>query len=333
MKRVKSGIKLLLITIHLAVILGAYSMLFNQFISPNTFPLFQLASLAFPVLFLVSIFMVFLWIFLYWKYAILTAFFTAFLLVPLNSWYKFTGADSIETPDLKVLSYNVRYFYDDRKGITDLFAKELPDVIMIQEMGKNPEQTIPNAQNYYFENMNSVGIASKHPIIESGKIQAFPPRLAGHYADIKLETDTIRIINVYLSSVHIDKKLVKKAASIEGFEHSSGTIISKLFTGFSKHAKEVQKIREYVTRSPHPVILGGDFNAVPYSYEYFNLRRGLNDSYSQAQRGIGTTFHEYKFPLRIDYLFHSTDIQTTNFEVLRVNHSDHFPIIAEFKLP
>lgn len=333
MKRVKTGFRFLFIITHLALILGAYSMLFNQFVSPQSIPIFQLAALAFPLLFILSIAMCIVWIFVDWRYALLTTFFTSFLLFPFNSWYKFTPPKIAEKGDLKVLSYNVRYFYDNRKGIQDLFAKELPDVILIQEMGANPEATLPTTQKYYFENKNSVGIASKYPILESGSIKAFPPHQNANYADIKLENDTIRIINVYLSSVHIDKKLVKQAASLEGFEESSGTIITKLFTGFNKHKKEVDKIREYIQRSPHPVILGGDFNAVPYSYEYFNLRRGLNDAFTGAGSGMATTFHEYRFPLRIDYLFHSPQIKATHFQIKKVNYSDHFPIIAEFQLP
>ncbi|WP_260390396.1 endonuclease/exonuclease/phosphatase family protein [Riemerella anatipestifer] len=79
------------------------------------------------------------------------------------------------------------------------------------------------------------------------------------------------------------------------------------------------------------MILGGDFNAVPNSYEYYYLSQNMTDSFLEVGKGLGTTFHDYKFPIRIDYLFSTKEIKPVSLKTDRSRQlSDHYPIIGEF---
>ncbi|MGS0748127.1 hypothetical protein [Halpernia sp. GG3] len=52
-----------------------------------------------------------------------------------------------------------------------------------------------------------------------------------------------------------------------------------------------------------------------------------------AGSGSATSFHDYKFPIRIDYIFTSKEIEPISYKVDRsARLSDHFPVIATFKL-
>lgn len=52
-----------------------------------------------------------------------------------------------------------------------------------------------------------------------------------------------------------------------------------------------------------------------------------------AGSGSATSFHDYKFPIRIDYLFSSPAIKPTGYTVDReLKISDHFPVISSFKV-
>lgn len=102
---------------------------------------------------------------------------------------------------------------------------------------------------------------------------------------------------------------------------------------FQAHEDQIRKIRKVIDFSPYPVILAGDFNSVPNSYEYYNLGRDLQDAFLTVGNGASTSFHDYKVPLRIDYIFTSKSIIPLSYKVDHsVKLSDHYPVIAEFLL-
>jgi endonuclease/exonuclease/phosphatase family metal-dependent hydrolase len=86
-----------------------------------------------------------------------------------------------------------------------------------------------------------------------------------------------------------------------------------------------------------PVVLCGDFNALPASPACRRLRQRLRDVQTdEARRPSGTFFG--RFPLvRIDYIFASRDMSVLKVEVPRSAlarvASDHLPLIAELGLP
>lgn len=121
-----------------------------------------------------------------------------------------------------------------------------------------------------------------------------------------------------------DNKINEEKAKILG---------SRMAESFRIHQDQVAAVREFAQNSPYPVILGGDFNSVPSSYEYYHLSKNLNDAFMDAGSGSATSFHDYKFPIRIDYLFSSPAIKATSYTVDRdLKISDHFPVISSFKV-
>jgi endonuclease/exonuclease/phosphatase (EEP) superfamily protein YafD len=92
-------------------------------------------------------------------------------------------------------------------------------------------------------------------------------------------------------------------------------------------------VKNYINRSPYPVIVAGDFNDTPVSYSYRKIRKGLNDSFVESGYGAGFTYHGNYPPNRIDYILYGNDLVSTNFSILRVRYSDHYPIIAWFRKP
>lgn len=85
-----------------------------------------------------------------------------------------------------------------------------------------------------------------------------------------------------------------------------------------------------------PMILLGDFNAVPASAAYRQLRTHLHD----VQRGLGrrprATFPSQRPMLRLDHIFHRGGIAVRRVEVVRTPlarlASDHLPLLAEIEL-
>ena len=111
------------------------------------------------------------------------------------------------------------------------------------------------------------------------------------------------------------------------------TVSKSLSQGFKRRAIQAQVVKNYINRSPYPVIVAGDFNDTPVSYAYRKIRKGLNDAFVSSGYGAGFTYRGNYPPNRIDYILFGKTLLCTNFSILRVKYSDHYPIIAWFRRP
>jgi endonuclease/exonuclease/phosphatase family metal-dependent hydrolase len=73
-------------------------------------------------------------------------------------------------------------------------------------------------------------------------------------------------------------------------------------------------------------------NAVPSSFVYHQMRKGLNDAFLEKGWGFGRTYDSLSPTLRIDVLFTSPSIKTIQYHSPRLHLSDHLPIITDINL-
>lgn len=333
-----SGLDPVFFTFHLLFLGITYSIYLAPHIAPSTFPYFGLIPIFYPLLVLGNILLIVLLFFRRVLYALLFVVLAAGLYPPLSKTYQFYGKEVSAEPNFKMITFNGQYLRED--GFEAFFRDENADLVVLQEVywkGKKFEKMRDSVfQDYYHEKHSIIQFFSKYPIIETKKIISGENRTTGHaaYADIDTGKDTIRIINIYLESMLIDKDLVKETLDTERAEENSKKITNKLSRGFLEHEKQIQKIIPYIVGSKHPVILAGDLNSVPNSYEYQQFIYRLNDAYHAVGKSSGTTFHEFKYPLRLDYIFHSDEIMPVKVEVKRGRKlSDHYPVVGYFRLP
>lgn len=86
-----------------------------------------------------------------------------------------------------------------------------------------------------------------------------------------------------------------------------------------------------------PVVLLGDFNAVPSSLAYRRIAQGWRDAYAEAMPRPKATFPS-RFPLlRLDHIFVGDDVQVLDAQVcsdvLIRSASDHLPLLATLGIP
>ncbi len=98
--------------------------------------------------------------------------------------------------------------------------------------------------------------------------------------------------------------------------------------GFVQRSKQSQVVKNHINKSPFPVIVTGDFNDTPVSYSYRKIRKGLYDSFVQSGYGAGFTYKGNYPPNRIDYILYDNVLASTNFEIIKLRYSDHYPIIS-----
>ena len=313
---------------HFFIIVLLLGTLLNAYIPPKVFPWFNLLSLAFPVLMIINVLMIVFWIILRKKRAFLFVMFSLILINPTRRWVNFS-TEPKDLPNLKIVTANLKMNNAGSGKISKYLKSTDADVILLQENGFLFD--IPH-YNKNSEGYQIVSLQTKHEILNQGKLVE---SIEGNsfYADVKIRDKTIRFVNVYLNPFSFVKEKVKPTEDLSQNKLKISYILKKLIPTFKIHQDEIEVIRKAVINSPYPVILTGDFNAVPNSYEYYHLEEKLNDVFVEVGNGSSTSFHDYKFPIRVDYVFCSKKIKPISYKVDRsVKISDHFPVIAEFKI-
>lgn len=324
--------RLILLILHLGLLLLLTGVLLNAYIPPKIFPWSNLLSLGFPILVIGYVILAFFWIFSWKKRAFVFMFLGLFFLNPVKRWVNYSS-ESKETANLKIISFNIKSGKEGIDKIKDYLEQKNADIIFIQE--ENGQLKLNNLEGEY--SLPVIRLYSKYKVVSRKNL--FENLSDGDITsqceqiDLEIKGKTYRIFNVHLQSFGVVKSMVKLNGSSEEDEQKVKNIVKKLIPTFKSHQEQVKIIRESIDNSPYPVIVAGDFNAVPNSYEYYKTSEGLKDAFYEVGRGSGTSFHDYKYPLRIDYIFTSESIKPVSYKVDRsVNLSDHFPVIATFKI-
>lgn len=320
--------RLIVLIIHLGILFLLLGTLLNAYVPPKMFPWFNLLSLGFPVLIILYLILTIFWIFSWKKRAFVFMFAGLAFINPVKRWVNYS--DQKGTPEIKVVSFNTRAGGRGNKEIAPYLKSQDADVFLLQEDVGNEYQF----EGYQKANPGGgLTILTRHKIIKQQIIdpQDEEVRIPGLLADIEIKGRTYRFIDVYLNPFRFDKEMVKLNGNTDTNEQKIKDVIKRLIPTFKKHQDQVDLIHEAIENSPYPVILAGDFNSVPNSYEYYHLSDGLEDTFLTAGKGSATSFHDYKFPIRIDYVFSSKSLKAISYKVDRsVSISDHYPVIVKF---
>ncbi len=321
-------IRWLLMLMHLAVCLLLFGTFLNAHIAPQTFGFLNLLSLSYPILLIIHVVLTLVWLVLRKKRVLLFIAISFFLITPTRRIINYSSPSG-NTSNLKVLSYNSKsaaYAPEGSKDpVKEFIESEDPDIVLLQEDRTSLEESKTVKES-------GAQIYTKHRIINSGTIITDGSNSHGFYADIEIDGKILRVINVYLQPFKLQKHMVRPTSDAQVNKEKAKRLIFRFVPTFKAHQSQVQQIQSAVENSPYPVVLGGDFNSVPNSWEYYQFSEKLVDAFTEVGNGSGTSFHDYKFPIRIDYIFSSTDLKPVRYEVDRTVHlSDHFPVIAEFQ--
>ena len=82
------------------------------------------------------------------------------------------------------------------------------------------------------------------------------------------------------------------------------------------------------------VIIGGDFNTVPFSTAIRKMGKRYDDALWPGLDYLTGSYQKVPLPItpRIDYIFHSPDIKCRSASVIKHGAGDHYPVRAVFDL-
>lgn len=250
------------------------------------------------------------------------------------------SAGAGEGRSFSVMSYNVKGFVSakaTRSGeMFDHIRHIDADINCFQEFYNRASyiQKTRNRGKYSFvhdRRTSKLAISSKFPIVKHGLL--FPNQRYNNimFADIVLgRGDTLRVYNAHLQSMgitHTNPEYYDDLVS----EYDDAK--AKFLKGAAIRANQISVLLEHAVDCPYPILIAGDFNDVPYSYNYFRVRSRFSNAFEEAGSGFGFTYNGDLPFLRIDNQFFNDDLQVHSFETIdSTDYSDHHPILGIYSI-
>lgn len=355
-KLVRVALQFLTVLSGLALLLTYLSV----YINPSVFWILGMIGLAYPFILLINISFLVYWI-VRWRKEFLISLIAILLGVShFASFFQFPFGKKIDAKenDIKIISYNVNLFQlyswskepPTNKQIFSFIKEEDFDIICLQEFYVVNEKFNEKQARSMLEanvhigyitkrNSSSYGLAtySKYPIINSGEIKFENSANASIYTDIIVDKDTIRVYNNHLQSLRLKERNLNfllnqnQRKDIQRMEEIKD-ISFRFRDALKKRAKQVEIVTNHILNSPYPVIVCGDFNDSPISYNYRQMRRNLNDAFIEAGAGVGHTYKGFFPSFRIDYILYNQEFSATSYSSPRIYFSDHYPVVATLRM-
>lgn len=264
---------------------------------------------------------------------------------------------------LRIVDWNVQSFNGLTKNkeakklvrneIAESISKLDPDIICLQEFntatngGEQADNIALFTKNYpyYFfskDYQRSGGkyqsgciIFSKYNIIHAERI-AYPVAESLIYADIVKGNDTLRIYTTHLQSFKFKKEDYDGLDNIthtdDASVNASMNVFKKMKLAFNRRGKQTEIVKAETDKSPYASIVCGDFNDVPNSNTYFNIKGNRQDAFLKQHFGIGRTYIWMAPTLRIDYILPDKNFEVKQFDLVDEDLSDHLMLVSDLKL-
>ena len=361
--------KKILLRIFLLLNIGAAFALILAYlathISPNTQKYLYFFGLAYPYILWVNLGFILLWLFVRKRLALISV---LTILLGINHFFNYFSFSfsSGEPEGLRVSSFNAHVFnmYDledrdaKRDSLFQLMGDLKADIYCFQEFYNQGDPTdfptmklllkqiktdfIHEGYTHQLSERRAFGVVtfSKYPIVNKGEV-VFTNDAHNNciYSDIKILNDTIRVYNAHLGSIRFQDDDYQFFNDQNGPkpEHylnkeEGQRILSRLKIAFEKRAIQAELVAEHCAQSPYPTIVCMDLNDTPVSYAYRQFNRLLKDAFTESSWGIGETYIGKMPSNRIDYIFHSETLSSSQFTTHQVNFSDHKPISCYIQL-
>ena len=262
---------------------------------------------------------------------------------------------------IRIMSYNVHNFKPiDGKMSQEEFANQVmgmvceknPDILCCQEFGgfkttmNRPKciqlfaDSVGFQYIYYNRKNNYAGnvVFSKYPIEKVSEVSDFAKENTyGVMVSVDAgEKGRFHVANIHLLSYMITDSEIESLTTPQErqeYEALGKKLMHKLNFAFQCRSEEMQKVLDGLAPIEGPVIVCGDFNEPPLSYNYRQMQKaGFVDSFTKVGHGIKPTYAGKLPLLRIDYVWANDGVTPLNYQRHRWKASDHYPIMLDFTI-
>ena len=335
---------------------------FSDRINPADHPLVSTLGMAFPILLVINMAFLLFWLIFKWTRAWIPVVGYILAYVPISIYMPINASQSPPEGALKLVTYNVCCYGGNFKyeqgfeKVRDYLIDEKADIVCLQEDNdtwrrycfKNYEERgLTHNDTIVLCNdatrFNCLGIHTRFPIIRRERIDYPTASNNGSAAWwLQVDKDTVIVVNNHFESCHLNqedraqyRQLLKGEMARDSVRAESQLLMVKLAEANAKRSRQIVAVCEYVDQylGRYPVIVCGDFNDNPISFSRHMMGKYLHDCFVETGRGIGLSYNQKAFSLRIDHIFCSSDI--TPYECFvdsKMDASDHYPMVCWLKI-
>lgn len=178
-------------------------------------------------------------------------------------------------------------------------------------------------------------IFSRGLVLESGQKRLMPGSHPGYRTSFSHGRIAWQGREAVLYNLHLRTYGRRKPWADEGMGWFNPRFWVSFWTQYREatldRAREAEQIRALMDQETLPLLISGDFNSTPHSWDYHHLARGLQDAFRAGGNGWGGTYHR-RFPLvRIDHLLVSPAFEVVSAHVAAAPLSDHRPLVVQLR--
>ena len=333
---------------------------FSDRLNPADYPLLSCFGLAFPIFLIVNLLFLFFWLTFKWRKVWIPI--VGYLLVyfPISIYMPINMKQDMPDGTIKILSYNVccySGYYKYKQGFDTIYnylKRQEADIVCLQEDADSWRRFVMQRYSKIYpyndttvfrnsaEGMNGMGIHTRFPILRKERIQYTSDANGSVAYYLKLDNgDTLLVINNHLEGTHLSKedrdnykRMIHGKMERDTAKEESMLLLDKLATYAAKRAPEADAVHQYIeNHRQYPIIVCGDFNDNPISYSRRTIAQGLTDCFVETGKGIGLSYNQKGFFVRIDHILCSEHFEPYNCQIDdEMDASDHYPILCWLKM-
>jgi vancomycin resistance protein VanJ len=234
-----------------------------------------------------------------------------------------------ETPQLRVLTCNVKDDSFHFASLAGIIADEQPDVVALQESIVESRFVWPPGWNVI--KSGEFTLASRWSMSEPQIVRqgAFSNEVAAVRVTVSMPERDFQLFNIHLETPRAGIEALLSRRTGLDLER-----VAELETICRARAAESAKVSAWIAGFAGPKIVMGDFNTPVESTIYRDCWSSLGNAFSSVGWGFGFTKVSQKlgfsYGTRIDHVLFSSDWQPLYCHVCEDIGSDHLPLLAAF---
>lgn len=248
-----------------------------------------------------------------------------------------------EVPEgLKVVTWNSKYMggAENYDAFKDYMKNLNADIICLQETecGKAGwEDFLKDMKDQGYEySQQKLELLTRYHILDTDTLKYDTRSNGVRWFRIAKENDTILVLNCHLESNHMPAEVKEEYRQVidnpeyAKAKESGHSMLPLMIKSAYYRGSQARAMRDFIKEHQgEHIIVCGDFNDTPISYAFQTLSRQLVSNYRESGRGVGVSYNERGFWVRIDHIFHSDDAESSNtFIDQSIGISDHYPVIS-----
>ena len=258
-----------------------------------------------------------------------------------------TGQQAPNT-QLVVMTYNIGTPGGEKIPLSRIVAvvesMGVPDLLLLQEVhGEKEASGIAKSLglNYYVYSNYSpakagdgLSIISRYPLFDPDIYYIKACGYALFSTGMVVKGQPFLVCSVHLARIR-PLAFSKNKDTVDVSWKKAFQLLQTELTQETPRTRAVDELLTWLkSRNFERVIIGGDFNTVPFSTAIRKISRIYNDALWPTAGYFTGSYTKLSLPIkpRIDYIFYSPDIKCSSASIVKQGAGDHYPVRAIFEL-